>query len=123
MELDRAHRIARERGPNLIVYWTVRAVLQPFFRLYFRLRRIGTEHIPTEGPVLLASNHRSFSDPFFIGLCLRRPLRFVAKIELFEKRWQARLLLALGAFPIRRGESDELAMKTARVILERGGAV
>ena len=73
--------------------------------------------------MLLASNHRSFSDPFMIGTCLGRPLRFVAKVELFEKRWQARLLLALGAFPIRRGESDELAMETARVILERGGAV
>ena len=123
MDLERAHRIARERGPNPIVYWTVRAVIQPFFRLYFRLRRIGTEHIPAEGPVLLASNHRSFSDPFFLGLCLRRPLRFVAKIELFDKGWKARLLLALGAFPVRRGESDEQAMETARIILEQGGAV
>ena len=73
--------------------------------------------------MLLASNHRSFSDPFLIGICLRRPLHFVAKRELFDKRWKARLLLALGAFPIDRGESDELAMETARIILERGGAV
>jgi glycerol-3-phosphate dehydrogenase (NAD(P)+) len=123
MELERAHRIARERGPNPIVYWTVRAVVQPFFRLYFGFRRIGTEHIPTEGPVLLACNHRSFSDPFFLALCLRRPLRFVAKIELFDNRWKAGLLLALGAFPIRRGEADEEAMETARIILEQGGAV
>jgi glycerol-3-phosphate dehydrogenase (NAD(P)+) len=123
MDLERAHRIARERGPNPIVYWTVRALIQPFFRLYFRLRRIGTEHIPGEGPVLLAANHRSFSDPFFLGLCLRRPLRFVAKVELFDKRWKARLLIALGAFPVRRGESDEQAMETARIILEQGGVV
>ena len=73
--------------------------------------------------MLLAANHRSFSDPFMIGLCLRRPLHFVAKMELFDKRWKAWMLLALGAFPIRRGESDEEAMETARVILERGGAV
>ena len=58
-----------------------------------------------------------------IGTCLGRPLRFVAKVELFEKRWQAHLLLWLGAFPIRRGESDALAMETARQILARGGAV
>ena len=44
-------------------------------------------------------------------------------MELFDKRWKAWLLLALGAFPIKRGESDEDAMETARVILERGGAV
>ena len=123
MELERAHQIARERGPVMPVYWVVRAILQPFFHIYFRLRRIGLEHIPKEGPVLLASNHRSFSDPFLIGCCLGRPLHFVAKIELFDKRWKAWILLALGAFPIRRGESDEAAMETARVILERGGAV
>ena len=123
MDLERAHQIARERGPIPIVYWIVRAILQPFFRVYFRLSRVGREHIPAHGPVLLAANHRSFSDPFMIGLCLRRPLHFVAKVELFDKRWKAWLLLALGAFPIRRGESDEQAMETARLILERGGAV
>jgi glycerol-3-phosphate dehydrogenase (NAD(P)+) len=123
MDLDRAHSLARERGVNPFLYWIVRALLAPFFRVYFGLRRIGTEHIPSEGSVLLAANHRSFLDPFVIGTCLGRQLRFVAKSELFEKRWQARLLLALGAFPICRGESDERAIKTASVILERGGAV
>src|SRR3954447_8782613 len=123
MDLERAHQIARERGPIPVVYWVVRAILQPFFLVYFRLSRIGTEDIPAEGAVILAANPRSFSDQFLIGVCLRRPLRFVAKVELFDKRWKAWLLLALGAFPIRRGESDEQAMETARVILERGGAV
>lgn len=123
MDLERAHQIARERGPVPVVYWIVRSILQPFFRLCFHLNRVGREHIPTEGPVLLAANHRSFSDPFMIGMCLGRPLRFVAKVELFDKRWKAWLLLALGAFPIRRGEADEDAMETARLILEQGGAI
>jgi len=123
MDSKRAHQIARERGPIPVVYWIVRAILQPFFHLYFRMGRHGLDHIPSEGPVLVASNHRSFSDPFLIGTCLRRPLHFVAKVELFDKRWKAWILLALGAFPIKRGESDEEAMETARVILERGGAV
>jgi glycerol-3-phosphate dehydrogenase (NAD(P)+) len=123
MDPRRAHEIARERGPIPVVYWIVRAILQPFFHVYFRLRRHGLDHIPSDGPVLVAANHRSFSDPFLIGTCLRRPLHFVAKVELFDKRWKAWILLALGAFPIRRGESDEDAMETARIILERGGAV
>jgi glycerol-3-phosphate dehydrogenase (NAD(P)+) len=123
MDHERAHQIARDKGVNPIVYWIVRVILQPFFHLYFRVERIGREHIPTQGPVLLMANHRSFSDPFLIGICLRRPLHFVAKKELFDKRWKARILLALGAFPINRGESDEMAMETARIILERGGAV
>ena len=48
---------------------------------------------------------------------------YVAKRELFEKRWQGWLLSRCGAFPIRRGESDEDAMTTARMVLERGGTV
>jgi glycerol-3-phosphate dehydrogenase (NAD(P)+) len=123
VDLERAHTIARERGPIKPVYWVVRLILQPFFHTYLRLRRIGLEHIPKDGPVLLAANHRSFSDPFMIACCVGRPLRFVAKIELFDKRWKAWILLALGAIPIRRGESDKDAMETARVLLERGGAV
>jgi 1-acyl-sn-glycerol-3-phosphate acyltransferase len=123
VNLERAHELARTKGVNPIVYWVVRAILQPFFHLYFRLERIGREHIPSEGPALIAGNHRSFSDPFLLGVCLRRPLRFVAKQELFDSWWKARLLIALGAFPIERGESDEQAMETARIILERGGVV
>jgi glycerol-3-phosphate dehydrogenase (NAD(P)+) len=120
---EHAHQIARTKGVNPLLYWFVRAFLQPFFRLYFRTERLGREHIPASGSVLLAANHRSFCDPFLISICMPRPLRFVAKRELFDRRWKARLLLALGAFPIERGESDELAMETARIILEGGGAV
>jgi glycerol-3-phosphate dehydrogenase (NAD(P)+) len=123
MDLDQAHRLAREKGASAIACWAARILLWPFFLLYFRLQRIGTHHLPKEGPLLLAPNHRSFSDPFFMGVCIRRRLRFVAKVELFDKRWKARLLVALGAFPIRRGEADEQAMETARIILEQGGAV
>ena len=50
-------------------------------------------------------------------------MQFVAKVELFEKRWQGWVLSRLGAFPIRRGQSDETAMETARLIVERGGTV
>jgi glycerol-3-phosphate dehydrogenase (NAD(P)+) len=123
MDLERAHEIARRKGANPIVCWIARILLWPVFLLYFRFERHGREHIPREGPLLFAANHRSFSDPFFIGICIRRPLRYVAKVELFDKRWKARLLVALGAFPVRRGESDEMAMETARIILEQGGVV
>jgi 1-acyl-sn-glycerol-3-phosphate acyltransferase len=91
--------------------------------LLFRLQRIGREHIPSEGGLILAPNHRSFLDPWVVGVCLRRPIYFVAKCELFEKRWMGWFLNALGAFPIRRGESDEEAMETARILVERGEAI
>ena len=120
--LTRYHERTRRRGVNKLVYWMTRAVLQPGIHLYFRLRRRGRGHIPG-GPVILASNHRSFLDPFLIGCCLRRPVYFVAKRELFENRLQGWFLNCCGAFPVRRGEADEESVKTALALLERGEAV
>lgn len=121
--LDALREHALRRGVNPVLYRIVRLVLVPFFLLYFRLERIGREHIPKTGPVLLAANHRSFLDPFVIGATARRPVYYMAKRELFERRWQAWLLNSLGAFPVDRGASDEHAMETARAILERGDCV
>ncbi|MFL5824572.1 MAG: 1-acyl-sn-glycerol-3-phosphate acyltransferase [Solirubrobacteraceae bacterium] len=120
---DAFHRRARQSGVNLFVYLIARAVLQPFFHLYFRMRRIGLEYVPRTGPVIVAANHRSFLDPFVIGTMARRPMYYMAKKELFAKRWQAWFLSALGAFPVDRGASDEESMKTAKAILDRGGIV
>jgi 1-acyl-sn-glycerol-3-phosphate acyltransferase len=114
---------ALSRGVNPVLYFAVRAVLVPFFLVYFRMRRIGREHIPTSGPLLFAANHRSFLDPFVIGMLVRRPVYYLAKRELFERRWQARFLSALGAFPVDRGAGDSGAIDTARAILERGDCV
>jgi len=112
-----------KRGVNPLIYVLVRAVLMPFFLVYFRLERLGREHIPACGPVILAANHRSFLDPFVIGALTKRPVYYMAKRELFERPWQAWILGSLGAFPIDRGKGDEHAMSTARAILERGDCV
>jgi len=123
MEPEALHRRARERGVNPIVYWLVRGVLQPLFHLYFRLSRIGREHIPQDGPVIFAANHRSFLDPFVIGTIVRRPIYYVAKKELFRNRLQAWVLNALGAFPVDRGNADQDTIDTAKAILARGDCV
>jgi glycerol-3-phosphate dehydrogenase (NAD(P)+) len=123
MESNRHLARARNKGVNPFVYWIVRALFQPFFHLYFRMSRIGREHIPADGPVIFAANHRSFLDPFVIACMSRRPLYYVAKQELFAHRLTAWFLNSLGAFPINRGNADEDAMATAREILNRGDAV
>jgi 1-acyl-sn-glycerol-3-phosphate acyltransferase len=120
----REHRErARERGVNPVIYRVVRAFLVPFFLIYLRLRRLGREHVPASGPVIFAANHRSFLDPFVIGTLARRPVYYMAKKELFERRWQGWILNRLGAFPVDRGASDQDAMRTAREILGRGDCV
>lgn len=123
MESNRHLARARNKGVNPFVYWIVRALFQPFFHIYFRMSRIGREHIPVDGPVIFAANHRSFLDPFVIACMSRRPLYYVAKKELFAHPLTAWFLNSLGAFPIDRGRADHDAMATAREILERGDSV
>jgi glycerol-3-phosphate dehydrogenase (NAD(P)+) len=123
VDLAALHARAREQGVNPIVYRIVRSLLVPFFRLYFRMQGISCDHIPTEGGAIIASNHRSFLDPFIIGACAPRPLYFVAKKELFARPWQAWVLNSLGAFPVDRGNADEATITTAKAILARGEIV
>ena len=109
---------------NRWVLFVVRMVLTPFFLIYLRMQRIGREHIPAEGPVILASNHRSFFDPFVIGTMTRRPVYYVAKQELFMyNRLLSWVLNALGAFPVARGAGDQDTIETAKIILGRGEIV
>jgi len=115
-----AHRIAREVGPKPWLVALMRLILTPFFRIWFALKIAGGEHIPTSGAAVIAPNHKSFFDAFFVAVATKRSIRFMGKSELFRGR-QGRLLLALGAFPVKRGESDAEAMDTARAILAAGG--
>jgi glycerol-3-phosphate dehydrogenase (NAD(P)+) len=123
--LHRYHAYTRKHSVNWLLYLLARIFMTPFFLVYFRYARTGREHARLKGGLIVASNHRSFLDPFAVGGCLpwRRPMNYVAKVELFERRWQGWILSRLGAFPIRRGESDQESMETARLIVERGGAV
>jgi glycerol-3-phosphate dehydrogenase (NAD(P)+) len=124
MHHEELHRRARERGVNRFVLFVVRMILTPFFLVYLRMQRLGREHIPAAGPVILASNHRSFFDPFVIGTMTRRPVYYVAKKELFTySRLVSWLLNALGAFPVDRGAGDQETIETAKVILGRGEIV
>lgn len=104
------------------LYATVRAATVLVLRTWFRLRVTGSENVPLEGPGILTPNHKNFLDPFFLGVAIRRPLRHMAKFELFTGPlgW---LFRGLGAFPVRRGEADTRAMETAVALLHRGELV
>jgi 1-acyl-sn-glycerol-3-phosphate acyltransferase len=117
---EEAHRLAREKGVSRPLYALVRAFVAPFLRIWFRMHVSGAEHVPAEGAAIVAPNHKSFWDSFFIAVCTRRHLRFMAKTELIEARYGP-LLVRLGAFPVRRGEADADALETARTILRQGG--
>jgi 1-acyl-sn-glycerol-3-phosphate acyltransferase len=117
---EQAHRIAREKGTNPWVFRLFRLLCIPIMRLFWGLRITGAEHIPRAGRAIVAPNHKSFYDAFFIAAATPRHIRFMGKSELFRGR-HGRLLLALGGFPVKRGESDALAIDTSRIILEQDG--
>lgn len=117
------HERARTKGVNRVMYVLAWIILFPFFRTYFRLQRIGREHVPHDGPIIFASNHRSFLDPFIIGAMTKRPLFYVAKMELFRNPLQGWFLNSLGAIPVMREQSDQELLTTVRAILDRGDSI
>jgi 1-acyl-sn-glycerol-3-phosphate acyltransferase len=119
---QKAHVYARERGVSPRLYAFVRSLAIVVLQLWFRVRVSGAENIPSDGPAIVAPNHKNFLDAFFVGIATRRHVRYMAKVELFKGPlgW---LFLRLGAFPVRRGEADAEALQTARSILVDGGLV
>src|SRR6516164_5983812 len=91
--------------------------------LGFEFRVDGAANEPAAGPVVVVSNHLSDLDPLIVGAALKRRLRFMAKQELFRVPGVRWWISACGAFPVRRGEPDRQALRTALRLLERGGAL
>jgi 1-acyl-sn-glycerol-3-phosphate acyltransferase len=118
---ERFHERARSRGPDLL-YPVLRVVSQPICLLY-RLRARDIANVPTRGPVILAPNHFSALDHWFVGLLLPRQVRFMAKSQLFKGPFLEFVLSHAGAFPVRRGQHDEEAIITAQAILGQGGVL
>jgi 1-acyl-sn-glycerol-3-phosphate acyltransferase len=117
---ERFHAYARTREPDWL-YTFIRVVSYPYCRIMFRLRAVGLENVPAVGPAILAPSHFSDMDHWFVGILLRRRVRFMAKSQLFRGRALEFVFMHAGAFPVRRGRRDEEAMTTARVLLEAGG--
>jgi 1-acyl-sn-glycerol-3-phosphate acyltransferase len=115
---DQFH-VAARKG----VGWTypfVRAIVSLPTLLIYRVRAIGVKNVPKSGPLLLAPNHFSQMDHFFVGLYLRRQVRFMAKSQMFGPPVLTYIYKHGGVFPVRRGQHDEESFKTAFTILEQG---
>lgn len=107
---------------SLPFYRRIVGLAKGAMHLLYPPRVEGLENIPEEGPFILCSNHISMRDPVLIAAVCKRPLRFMAKQELFETRakWFTTFLYKLGAFPVARGEGDLSAIRTSLSILKNG---
>ena len=105
------------------VYMLVALASWPVLYGLYRLRAKGREHLP-EGGYVLAANHNSNFDPWPLGLPLfpKRYLRFMGKSELFWTPLK-QVVTAAGAFPVRRGEKDAVALETAAQLCREGHIV
>jgi 1-acyl-sn-glycerol-3-phosphate acyltransferase len=109
-------------------YWLAKFVfLGPLLRLLWRPWAEGRENIPADGPVIIASNHLSFCDSFFMPIVIRRKVTFLAKAEYFttpglKGRMTRRFMYAVGMVPIDRGDSDaaRAALTTGVRVLGEG---
>jgi 1-acyl-sn-glycerol-3-phosphate acyltransferase len=112
---------------NNLPYGILRAFLTPFLMVLFRPKVKGLRHVPSSGPVIIASNHLSFSDSIFMPLVVPRKVTFLAKSEYFTSPGPKGLLkkltfIALGQVPVDRsgGRRSEAALITGLKVLAEG---
>jgi 1-acyl-sn-glycerol-3-phosphate acyltransferase len=110
------------RGPPDVMYEIVRMILSPLVWTLWRGRAISSDSVPASGPVILAPNHFSFMDHFFLAAFVRRKVQFMAKSQMFKPPLSF-IYTHGGVFPVRRGHRDEEAFITAETILGRGGTI
>jgi 1-acyl-sn-glycerol-3-phosphate acyltransferase len=111
-----------------VFYWIMKhIVIGPILLAIFRPWVVGLEHVPKQGPVILASNHLSFIDSIFLPLVVDRPVVFLAKSEYFTgkglKGWATRLFFqAANQLPIDRsgGKASEASLNTGLRVLGEG---
>jgi 1-acyl-sn-glycerol-3-phosphate acyltransferase len=111
-----------------VFYWIMKhIVIGPILLAIFRPWVVGLEHVPKQGPVILASNHLSFIDSISLPLVVDRPVVFLAKSEYFTgkglKGWATRLFFqAANQLPIDRsgGKASEASLNTGLRVLREG---
>lgn len=118
---DRYHEWARAHAPDW-VQDLLRLAMLPASMAIYRVSCRDCARVPGSGAAIIAPNHFSAMDHFFCGIYLRRRVRFMAKSQLFTGVL-APVIEHAGAFPVRRGKSDEQSIETALSILRNGGVI
>ncbi len=114
-----------EREPliSLWLYYLFKwVIISPTLHVYFRGRIYGAEQVPKTGRLLVVSNHASDFDPPILSTCVRRPVAYMAKEELFQVPVLKQAIRIYGAYPVKRGSGDRSAMRAAIAAIDAGWA-
>jgi 1-acyl-sn-glycerol-3-phosphate acyltransferase len=106
--------------PDLVLYRVVRAILEAFARVYFRLSVEGKEHVPSDRPFVLAPVHRSNLDFMLVSAITKRRMRYMGKDSIWKVKALGWFVSALGAFPVHRGSADREALRRCIEVIEAG---
>ena len=104
-------------------YYLACISIKIILKIFWRYKRIGVEHVPKSGGVIIASNHVAYVDPPFLGAVAPRELFYLAKAELFSNALFGWLLDKCNTIPIARGAFDRRAIRRAVKLLKDGKAL
>jgi 1-acyl-sn-glycerol-3-phosphate acyltransferase len=107
----------------MILYSAVEAWARPLITHAYKVVLVDADRVPETGGCILASNHESILDGFFLALVTRRQVHYMVKAELYRYPVLKQLLDALGCFPVRRDESDAQAVGRGVRLLEQGAVL
>ena len=104
-------------------YHLIYVLLYPLIHFLYPIRFHHRERIPEQGPILLCASHSNLVDPLLLAYLLgwKRPMRFMAKKELFKIPILGGILSRAGAFSVDRGNADMGAIRTSMMILKEKG--
>ena len=123
---EEARRRAESSEPRPAPQWLLDALRPAVIGLSRALWRIsfrGAEHVPAEGPLVIAANHQTYVDPFWVGARVRRPVRYLAWNEAFKWPLAGKALELLGAWPLALDRGSPAAHRRSLQWLRAGGAV
>jgi 1-acyl-sn-glycerol-3-phosphate acyltransferase len=101
----------------------IRLGVRLFSRLFWKMELLGVENVPAVGGLIIAANHQTYFDPFWISVPVKRPTRYLAWSAAFKWPFVGRCLTLFGAWPLQLERSDPSAIRRSLQWLRDGGAV
>jgi len=123
------HRSGNSRSANdnlVLPEWCLTMIRSPLglaWRVLFHMSFKGAEHIPSSGGVIVAANHQTYIDPFWLAIPIKRPIRFLAWKEAFSWPIVGKIIQLMGAWPLQIERSDPATIRRTLQWLTDGNVI